>query len=171
MLGSWRIIEDLGHGPRLDDAACPHHRDAVAHILDDVEIVGNEQHRQTKPHLEGDQEIQNLGLRDNDDIRIRRCRRPPKSSEQLLKDVTAAGLVHIFNHTVRRRVLGVADAPWRCGPRRLERWRCFSRNRHCPTSRLAPRRSVGSPRRHHGGRDTRHASRPAHRRRSAVVPQ
>jgi len=56
------MIEHLVHRAGLDDAASLHHGDAVAHMLDDAEIMRNEQHGHAQPRLQSDQEIQHLGL-------------------------------------------------------------------------------------------------------------
>jgi hypothetical protein len=48
------MVEYLVHHPGLDDAAGLHHGDAVAHMLDDAEIMRNEWHRQAQPRPQRD---------------------------------------------------------------------------------------------------------------------
>jgi hypothetical protein len=43
--------EDPLHGAALDESPRVHHGDAVAHPCDDPEVVGDEQHGETRPHL------------------------------------------------------------------------------------------------------------------------
>jgi len=57
-----RVVEYFVHRPGLDGAATLHHRDAMAHMLDDAEIMGNEQHPYTQPSLQHDQQIQYMSL-------------------------------------------------------------------------------------------------------------
>ena len=44
----------------LDDLAEVHHRDAVAEVLDDGEVVGDEQDREAEPQLEVAQQVEDL---------------------------------------------------------------------------------------------------------------
>ena len=46
----------------LDDAAEVHHRDPVADMADDREVVGDEQVGQAETILEADEEVEDLGL-------------------------------------------------------------------------------------------------------------
>ena len=46
----------------LDDPALPHHREPVAYLGGDMQIVCDEQHRQVESFLEGFEKIENLRL-------------------------------------------------------------------------------------------------------------
>jgi hypothetical protein len=73
-----------GRRLHLHDRAALHHRDAVADLRGDSQIMSDEQHRQPKPDLEVFQQLQHLGLnrdverRDRlvgyDDLRVERQR-------------------------------------------------------------------------------------------------
>ena len=53
---------DLRGGTDLAELAEVHHGDAVAHVADDREVVGDEQHRQPVAPLHRLEEIEDLGL-------------------------------------------------------------------------------------------------------------
>ncbi len=57
-----RVREQLALLRNLDDAAEIHHRDAVADMGDDGEVMRDEQIRKTMLALQVDQEIDHLGL-------------------------------------------------------------------------------------------------------------
>ena len=63
--------EDLAHRTLLDDGAAVHDGDAVGHLGDDAEIVGDEQQRQAVLGPQLAQQIQHLRL-DGDVERRRR---------------------------------------------------------------------------------------------------
>ena len=57
-----RIGEDVRHGPRFDDLALLHHDHVVGDAPDDIEIVGDEQHRHADLLLQVLEELQDLRL-------------------------------------------------------------------------------------------------------------
>jgi hypothetical protein len=57
-----RRIEDLPYGSRLHHAARIHHRQLVAHLGDDAEVVGDEDQCEAMRALQLTQEVQILGL-------------------------------------------------------------------------------------------------------------
>ena len=66
-----RAREDRVDGPLFDDAPGVHHGDAVGHLGDHAEVVGDEQQGKPVFGLKLAQQVQNLGL--NGDVE-RRCR-------------------------------------------------------------------------------------------------
>ena len=57
-----RIGEERVHRRLLDDAAGVHDRDAIGHLGDDAEIVGDQQQRQAHPRLQLAQQVEDLRL-------------------------------------------------------------------------------------------------------------
>ena len=65
------VGEDVGDGAGLDELPAPHHRDPVAEVGDDAEVVRHDQDRHLALALEVAQQIEHLGL-DGDVERRRR---------------------------------------------------------------------------------------------------
>src|SRR5215470_1766424 len=61
-VGMGRRVVDLLDRPGLDQATRVHHRDLIAHLRNDTEVVGDEDQRQVVRALQVAQEIQVLGL-------------------------------------------------------------------------------------------------------------
>ena len=57
-----RIRKELGSGSDLDDLALPHHREPVADLCCDLQIMGDEEHGEVQLVLEAGQELQYLRL-------------------------------------------------------------------------------------------------------------
>src|SRR5438552_18333151 len=57
-----RVREDVLDGPRLDDAPEVHHRDLVADVADDAEVVADEEVREVELALERLEEVEDLRL-------------------------------------------------------------------------------------------------------------
>src|SRR5262245_53353339 len=55
-------LEDLDGIALLDDLACVHHADPVAHRPDDTEVVGDEEDRGVRLVTENPYEVEDLGL-------------------------------------------------------------------------------------------------------------
>ena len=61
-VGMVRRVEDLRHRSRLDDPSGIHHRELVAHLGDDAEIVGDEDQREAVLALQVAQQVEVLRL-------------------------------------------------------------------------------------------------------------
>ena len=57
-----RAVEHVVAGAELDDAAEVHHRDPVAEVLHDGEVVGHEHQREVEPALQVAQQVEDLRL-------------------------------------------------------------------------------------------------------------
>src|SRR5690606_26226421 len=60
-----RAPEQVVGGGKLDDLADVHDRDAVAYVLDDAEVVGDEQVREVEAPLQVEQQVEYLSLNRN----------------------------------------------------------------------------------------------------------
>ena len=60
---SWRRVgEDRARGAGLHDPAVAHHRDPVAQVGDDAEVVGDDQHAHVELRLQVTEQVEHLGL-------------------------------------------------------------------------------------------------------------
>ena len=159
MYGCSRLREDPDPVGHLDDPAEVHHRDAVADVLDDAHVVGDEDVRQSQLPLEGLEQVQDLGL-DGDvegrdrlvaDDEVRLQHQSPGDPDPL--PLAAAELVRVAPGVVRLEPDHVHD-PRDPGLRARER----SRSRGCEAPRRCCRRSACGGRASRTGPGRRSAS-------------
>ena len=105
-----RRLEDLPHRAAFDDAACIHHRHAVAHASDDAEIMGDEQDRHAGLGLQALKQFQVLKL----DRDVERSRRLIGDQHPWLA-ADGDGAHHALLHATAQLVRILADALFGCG--------------------------------------------------------
>ena len=137
-VGVARVREELVGGRELDDLAEVHHRDPVAHVAHDRQVVGDEDHRQPEVALQVAQEVEDLRL-DRDVERRHRLvgDDDPRAERERARDADALALAAGELVRVAVVVLGVQPdaAPCSSCTRRVR----SARPARCRGSRTARR--------------------------------